>query len=62
MDELIGQISYGNGLVDTFGQDIVQRALKLADGQPAEANLMPYIYRALEEAKNGNDAPETPCV
>jgi len=46
---LIGPSS--TDLIDTFGLAVVQRALELAKGQPPQANLMPYINRALDEAR-----------
>lgn len=49
LSALIGPSS--SGLVDTFGLAVVQRALELAKGQSPEANLMPYIYRALDEMR-----------
>lgn len=51
LEALIGPNS--SGLIDTFGAAVVQRALELAKDQPPEANLMPYIYRALDESSSG---------
>lgn len=48
---LFGMIGHGSGLIETYGAAVVERALELAKGQPPEANLMPYIYRVLEEAR-----------
>lgn len=42
---------YDGSLIDTFGAATVKRALELSKGQPPEANIMPYIYRALDEAR-----------
>lgn len=52
LSALIGPTT--GGLIDTFELAVVQRALELAKGQPPEANLMPYINRALAEGSAPN--------